>query len=306
MTPLSTRLPQGLARTTLEVHGEAGRVWLDRFPELLARCAARWSLRLEAPYAPLTYHYVTRAWRADGSPVVLKLGVPHPELTGEIEALRLYAGAGAVRLLGAEPDDGALLLERLEPGTTLLDLPDEEATTLAAGVMRRLRRPLPSGHPFPAVEQWAEGLARLRHRFGGGTGPLPSGLVARAESHFRELLATSGEPVLLHADLHHWNVLSASGEWRAIDPKGLAGEAEYETGAWLRNPLPGLLGAPDLPALLRRRIEIFHAELGFDPQRVRAWAVAQAVLSAWWSVEDHGSGWEPAVAVAEGLAAIGG
>jgi hypothetical protein len=33
----------------------------------------------------------------------------------------------------------------------------------------------------------------------------------------------------------------------------------------------------------------------------RGWGIAQAMLSAWWSVEDHGHGWEPMVALAEML-----
>jgi streptomycin 6-kinase len=49
----------------------------------------------------------------------------------------------------------------------------------------------------------------------------------------------------------------------------------------------------------------FADELGFDRQRLRAWGLAQAVLSAWWSFEDHGQGWEWAISCAEALADIG-
>ena len=38
--------------------------------------------------------------------------------------------------------------------------------------------------------------------------------------------------------------------------------------------------------------------LGVTPPEVLAWAEAHAVLSAWWSYEDHGAGWEPALALA--------
>jgi streptomycin 6-kinase len=36
-------------------------------------------------------------------------------------------------------------------------------------------------------------------------------------------------------------------------------------------------------------------ELGFDKERIIGWGFAQAVLSAWWSFEDQGHGWEWAI-----------
>ena len=128
--------------------------------------------------------------------------------------------AGAVKLLDADPDLGALVLERLKPGSSLADLPDDaQATSIAAGVIERLRRPAPDGHPFPTVAEWAAGLDTLRSWFDGGTGPLPAPLVERAEALFAELIATTGTPVLLHSDLHHENILAAEREpWLAIDP----------------------------------------------------------------------------------------
>ena len=127
----------------------------------------------------------------------------------------------------------------------------------------------------------------------------------RAEALFAELLASSGAPMLLHGDLHHENILAAErAPWLAIDPKGLIGEAEYEVGALMRNPLPRLLALPDVTATLARRFDILAETLGFDRQRMIAWSYAQAVLSAWWHIEDHGHGWEPTIALAERLAPL--
>jgi len=107
------------------------------------------------------------------------------------------------------------------------------------------------------------------------------------------------EPVLLHGDLHHDNILAAERQpWLAIDPKGLVGEPEYEVGALLRNPMPGLLAIPHPERVLARRLDILAESLGFDRDRLRAWGLAQAVLAAWWSIEDHGQGWETWIACA--------
>ncbi|HEX8219168.1 MAG TPA: aminoglycoside phosphotransferase family protein, partial [Chloroflexia bacterium] len=244
--------------------------------------------------------------RNDGSEIVLKVKFPSAELMPEIEALRLYGGRGIAQLLDADQDRGVLLLERLDPGTPLsLLTDDEQATSIAAGVMRRLWRPAPQEHPFPTVARWASGLGRLREHFGGTTGPLPSRLVEQAESLFAELLASSPEQALLHGDLHHDNILAAEREpWLAIDPKGLIGEPAYEVGALMRNQLPQPLAGEHARRFLSRRLDQLAEELGLERARLHGWSLAQAVLSAWWSFEDHGHGWEPDIALAELLSGI--
>lgn len=299
----ATPVPRRLARTIVALHGQVGAEWLEALPSLVADCARRWSLTPGRPFARLSYNYVLRATRADGSRVVLKVGVPHRELWTEMAALRASEGRGMVRLLEADEERGALLLERLEPGTPLLRLfedDDSHATSLAASVMRKLWRPVPASHSFPTVSDWGAAFSRLRARFKGGSGPLPAALVDEAESHFTELSDSSAEPVLLHGDLHHENILSARrAPWLAVDPKGLIGEPAYEVGALLRNPLPQLLKTPAPRRLLARRLDILSEELALDRARLRGWGVAQAVLSAVWSVEDGESGWQPTINCAE-------
>jgi streptomycin 6-kinase len=270
-----------------------GSDWLDALPQLLADCERRLQIATGPPFK-LSYNYVAPALNSAGEEVVLKLGVPNPELTSEIRALQHYAGRGSVQLLDFDEARGVLLLERLTPGKTLLSVSsDEEATRIAARLMRKLWRPLPSHHSFPTVEVWARGLKR--------TGPLPRRLVQMAETLFRELIASSGPPVLLHGDLHHFNILSAQRTpWVAIDPKGVAGEPAYEPGALLRNPHRETCTDIEVQ---RRRVMVLCEELGLDRQRMVGWAMAQAVLSAWWSYEEAGS-WEPACAIAEVLSKL--
>ncbi|MDQ4076369.1 MAG: aminoglycoside phosphotransferase family protein [Chloroflexota bacterium] len=299
-------VPDRFSQTIIELYGREGASWLNRLPTLLAHCERRWSLTILPPVANLSYNYITPAITTDGTGVILKLGVPNPELLTEIEMLRLCDGHGIVQLLDADPTLGILLLERLEPGTPLVQVEDDEvATSIAAYVMQQLWRPAPPEHSFPSVADWAAGLDRLRQRYDGTTGPLPPTLVETAETLFAELLSSMADPVLLHGDLHHYNILAAQRQpWLAIDPKGVVGEPAYEVGALLRNPMPRLLSAPAPHRLLARHLDQLAEQLDLDRQRLLAWSLAQAVLSAWWSLEDHGHGWEPAIACAQHLAGL--
>lgn len=305
LTPLIP-ISDDFARTIIQHRGLGAQAWLDRLPHILDIASRRWSLTLGEPYTALSYNFVTRATRANGMPVVLKVGFPEDKEFGmEAEALRLCDGHGMVRLLDASPDDATLLLERLEPGTLLATLEDDDqATVIAARVMRQLWRRPPEHHTFPTIARWALGLARHRARFG-GPGPIPPALFDQAVALYRDLGASMAAPVLLHGDLHHFNILSATREpWLAIDPKGLVGEPAYETGALLRNPWPQVLSRPNLDRVLARRIALLAGELAIDRARIHGWALAQAVLSACWTLEDEDDAYraEYPIAIAQALA----
>ena len=299
-------VPEDFARTHVSLHGEAGLAWLNRLPGLTEDLEQSWSLKVGPPFPNLSYNWVVPALREYEAPAVLKLSFPgDKEFRTEAAALAAFGGQGICRLLELDLDRGAMLLERLRPGGPLTGLKDdEEATAVAAGVMKKLWRPAPPDHAFPTVSDWSRGFERLRRRFGGGTGPMPEKLVGEAETLFAELRTSEGEPLLLHGDLHQENILSARREpWLAIDPKGVVGEAAYDTAALLHNPA-GALDTPDPRGLLERRLAVLSGELGLDRARVRAWGLAQAVLAAYWGLEDGGRVWDEALAFAGLLAEI--
>jgi streptomycin 6-kinase len=306
MDPEMYRISDRMRRNVLHYFGEAGRDWLRDLPYVISEAAERWSLKLGRPFSNLSINFVTPATRGDGAEVVLKAGVPNKEIFTEISALTLFDGRGAVQILEADPDRGVMLLERLFPGTPVLAMGDDvQAAAVAAGVMSSLKRDVPADHAFPSVEDWFTGLAKVRARFDGGSGPFPAELLRLAERISAELLASMGERVLLHGDLHHENILKSSrGSWLAIDPKGVVGEQAYEVCAFLRNPMPDLLTAMDTKRVLARRIDQFSEMLGVDRARLIRWGLSEAVLSASWDIDDESRSWEGAIFVAETFAAM--
>lgn len=220
----------------------------------------------------------------DRQPVVLKVVslAGDERLSGQV--LEAFAGRGVVRAL--EHADGALLLERLLPGTPLIDddIDDERATAIIADVIGRMSPGAPPAG-VPTVESWGEGFERFAGR---DTAGIPGPLVEAAQRTYLELCASQAATRLLHGDLHHHNVLLDSQRgWLAIDPKGVVGELAYEAGAALRNPCerPELYAAP---ATIRKRVDCFARMLRLDATRILSWAFAQAVLAAIWEVEDEG------------------
>ncbi len=284
------------------LHGSDGRAWLAQLPSLINSIQMDWQIQVGEPLPALTYHFVAMAICADGSEAVLKLGVPGQELAREAECLLRYAGCGAVRLFRHDSHQGALLLERIRPGQDLKQLGQTQAVDAAVGVMRSLHQAPVPDRGMPTVEQWGEGFRRYRMQFPGSRGPLPADTVEEAEGLFFELVGSMERPVLLHGDLHHENILSAErAAWLAIDPQGVIGEPAYEVGAFLRNPMPEMLDWDGLQEILAARVSRFSRLLGIEPRRLAGWGYAQAVLSAIWTIEEQGSGWEGALHVAHAL-----
>ena len=275
--------------------------WLRGLPELLERLADEWSLTLGPRFPGIIINYVAPAVRAlPGRPptrCVLKVSRHLDDTRNEIAALRLWDGDGAARLLEAKPERGALLLERIDPGSLLLEVArsdDDAATLITAGLLRRLWRPTPEQHDLRTLESWCVAYDRNREALARGEGGFPAGLFRRADGLRRELLASTPAQTVLHGDMHHYNVLRAErAEWLAIDPKGLAGDRCFDVCQFLRNP------DRVMPASLnRRRLDIFCAELGLDRGRTRDWCLVHAVLDACWDFEE-GNPWQQAVAYAE-------
>src|ERR671936_1982020 len=123
----SVTRPTGASRTATDRCGDGGIVarvdeptqaeWAATIPRLLADAAAAWSLTVGDPYPDGAAGHVVRVECADGTPAVLKLGYPHRESEHEADALVVWDGDGAVRLLQRNEVGTVLLLERCEPGT---------------------------------------------------------------------------------------------------------------------------------------------------------------------------------------------
>lgn len=280
-----------------------GAIWIDNLSGLVAAFSQKWKLAPAGDPFELSFSYVVPVLQDGRTPAVLKLGVPTPEFTSEARALRIFSAHGAARVLESDESRGALLLARINPGNTLATLNDEiRATEIAAQTMLSLWKGTSGFSEFRSLESWTDGLGKLRARFSGATGPLDAALVDRAEKLRAELLQEQSSSRLLHADLHHFNILyGLESGWVAIDPKGVVGDPSYEPAPFLLNPDPAVFLHR---ALQETRIKILADHLKMDAQKIVRWAFVHAVLAAWWTIEDDTGAWEPSISAARVLLSL--
>ncbi|GGC78733.1 streptomycin 3''-kinase [Thalassobacillus devorans] len=263
-----------------------GEAWLAQLPELIAYCENQWELKIGDPFQ-LSFNYVAPATRADGTEFVVKLCIPREGFRDELEALRLFAGQGIVSVIAADEERGILLLEKLAPGTMLVEVNKEETSCrLAAKVLGELHRPAPSSSLLPTTQSREANLQRQLREHPDGKGPITRSQMEKACDIFEYLHKSSQQQFLLHGDFHHYNVLaSGENEWRAIDPKGLIGEREYDVIQFLLNKLP----ETDILPVLRDRIDIFVDMLHLNRERLVLWGYCHSVLATSWTVDSHGN-----------------
>lgn len=209
---------------------------------------------------------------ADGTSAVLKLGMPHMEGEHEIQGLRFWDGDPTVRLLEAQDELGAMLLERCEPGTVLRELPEPEQDLVIAGLLRRLWRSPSTPHRFRPLsvmlDYWSdETLADMEQW-------ADAGLVHEGLRLFQELPLTAPKEVLLATDLHAGNVLGSEREpWLVIDPKPFVGDPAYDATQHLFNCEERLRS--DSEGTIGRLADL----LGVDRERVQLWTFARVAAA---------------------------
>jgi streptomycin 6-kinase len=244
--------------------------WLARVPAVLNDLKQRWALSLDDPFdgEDVSCAWVATARLVNGATAVLKLAMPHMEGEHEIAGLRFWNGDPTVRLLEADDNLGAMLLERCQPGTTLRSLAEPEQDVIVTRLLRRLWRHPSPNHPFrplsALIDYWsAETLAASND----WSDPV---LVREGLTVFKELLRTTAAEVLLATDLHAGNILQAEREpWLVIDPKPFVGDAAYDLTQHMFNCRDRLRADPN--GLMRRLADL--AEVDYD--RVRLWTFAR-------------------------------
>lgn len=209
---------------------------------------------------------------ADGGALILKLSPPAAVPALEAAALSLWGGTAAVGLRGWDPDTGALLLDRLVPGTQLPPGGDERTARIAAHVLRHLHAvTVPAGHPFPALSQTFDAyLERVRMEADWST--VGVRLLQQCRDAAVRLWSTTAQTVLLHGDFIDKNLLLGATGYVAIDPMPRMGDPCSDVGFFASFHPPARSIASKARAIA--------SLLGYDRERSERWAAVWAVGEA--------------------------
>lgn len=271
-------VPPEFAASTVAREGEAGEAWLASLPALIEGLCGHWGL--EVAGAPMHgYVAVVVPVVRDGVQLALKVSWIDQSSEQEALALRAWDGRGAVSLLDANEEEGALLLEWLDPDRSLMQLPIDRAAAVAGGLLSRLAIAPPRGLRTVGNEMsdFRDALDAGWDRFGR---PFSRGLrdaVLEVSRH------ESTSPRVVNQDLHYENVLAGTREpWLVIDPKALAGDPEFGVAPllWTRfEELENQVG-------LERRLGIIAEAARLDLELARRWSLVRVVDYWIWALDE--------------------
>ena len=238
------QIPEYFKSKAIRQFGEDGPQWIHDLPSKVSECINRWGLSELVVVDDLSINLLCYATSPHGG-VVLKISGPHSERITEMVALSLYGGRLACRCIESDNELGAMLLERINPGTSLRSLPSQdEQLRVGSQMVRDLPIPIQPNVPLPTYNEWVErAVQTVLSSYN------PSQVFQHTMDTAMQLfLEIPDTPhYLLHGDLHHDNILlSCDGTWKAIDPQGVIGPPVLESGRFIQNHVIGDDGVLDL------------------------------------------------------------
>lgn len=270
---MSVDVPDQVRKTVV---ADGNQSWLDELPGMVESLALDWSLAIGSSLAGGHAALAVEVTLTDGTPAVLKIGVPGRDIRHEATALRLADGEGCARLLNEDLGRQALLLERL--GAPMHDTEPDPARRhdLLCDVAVRLWRPIGRDVDLPtgadSAERYADQLPRLWEQTGRPCSPATVADALRCMDS-RRLAHDDRAAVLVHGDIHELNALQATdGGYKLVDPAGLRAEPAYDLGTIVRCN-------PGLGDDLRTRTERLASRTGVDATAIWEWGTIHRVVS---------------------------
>lgn len=230
-------LPEKYIQSIIFVFGNEGKDWLDNINKLLDKYIKKFNLINIKIIDNLSYNLVIFAECKEYGKVVLKIGNPDNETLREIITLGKYNSNYACKCYYSDKEDKVMLLEKLVLGETLNSVKNREerikifcdiASNLAIMAEENLQLPTYReilNRAFSKIERQSARYKSIRE------------LINTADNFYEEIEKTNLSKYILHADLHHDNILTSGVSRKVIDPHGVIGEKVLETARFLENEI---------------------------------------------------------------------
>jgi streptomycin 6-kinase len=277
---MSLTIPESFRAMPRWWHDDAGRAWLDDLPALVAERCGAWDAVVDGEPWHGSNALVLPV-RRGAERLALRLAPPGDDVSAEVLALRLWDGRGTVRLVDADLEARATLLERLDGSRTLADEPLDVALSVLGRLMRTLAVPAPDDVPSTA-DVAADRRDGLEDRWRAVGQPTPRRQLDHVLACAADCATSPAGDRAADGDLHFGQVLAGErAPWLVVDPVLLRGDREYDLARVLWSRLDEL---PD-DADVRRAFRTVVAAAEVPADRAARWVVLRAASYLVWGLE---------------------
>ncbi|TMV46282.1 aminoglycoside resistance protein [Paenibacillus mesophilus] len=216
---------------------------------------------------------------------VLKIGNPSfGAVVTEYNTLCQYNGKRFCKAFEADPENGVILEECVQPGTPLRDecsLADRLA--VFCSLYKDLHIAPANAENYPTYTGW---VGRITEYMSKRQDCKPLyGYMKKAEEICLSVSSSYRQKMLLHGDFHHDNILlGPHGEYKLIDPKGVIGDPVFDVPRFLLNEF-GDEVTPDLYKKITDIINILQRSLNIPSDILKQCLYVETAMGVCWSVE---------------------
>ena len=262
----------------IDAMGEAGHRWVAGLDRQVAELSERWQCTPGNILTGGSESLVLSAALADGTPAVLKIGLPGSmSAEREARAYQIADGRGYARALGSDNTANALLVEALGATLDSSDLSVDEQIRVLCGALQASWVPVTDTKGLMTGIEKLEWLKDFINRLWPEHGqPFDSSVQEQAIA-FIEARQHSGElTVLVHGDAHAANaLLDAEGAYRLVDPDGMAAEPAADLAVLMREWDEALERDP--AQACRARCALLAELTGVDLNAIWQWGFIERV-----------------------------
>jgi streptomycin 6-kinase len=265
-----------------ETHKAQGQLWLNDLPEKITHICQKWGVTFLEVGRNLSYNFIgVVKIIATNEIAIIKISPLAEEIAKEYRWLQLFSPDIVPKVYQYDEIASAMLMEKIAPGQSLapqVKQHDDVATRILCHAIRRLQKNAKPSHAFKSIATFKNDLELLQNH-------VSKPLLSKAISLFHDLSVDTRDDIVLHGDLHHYNILASGDDWKIIDPHAYTGDPAFEMGPMIFNPLYDFPIDTTVAKTIDRRIHILIEELPFDAERMKAWAFCRCFLAAAWMWE---------------------
>lgn len=221
---------------------------------------------------------------------VLKICKSSNQADLEYKTLLEYNDSTYCNVYAKNSEQGILLLERIEPGTTLHNVTSlDKRLDIYCNLLKKIHKSTCCENIFPTYTQWIDKTANTISKT-----PQCKTLythMKKAQKLYHSLLTKYNRKLLLHGDLHHGNILYDNKKgYRIIDPKGVIGDPVFEIGRFILNePYNGA----DFPSEhIQKIITGLSERLNLPEYDIMQFFYIELCLAECWHMEDGHKNYE--------------
>lgn len=203
----------------------------------------------------------------------------------EFNTLSEYNGRYFCKIYGADLVNGILIEEQVQPGTELIK---EESLDRRLEVFGSIHKGLhikpPMKYKFPTYYDWVSKATRYIE-----TREDHKELcmhMHKAEDICKELFTLYPRKLLLHGDLHHYNILrNNQNGYTLIDPKGVIGDSIFDIPRFLLNEMEDELDKKLFDKIIYA-ITVIGEKLGIPTKIIKETFYIEMAMAECWMAED--------------------